>query len=846
MGTEKSDDTLTPDYSQSEAFLQKWCKGGPWVLVALAPDKKEIEVATFGQPTIARLEPWLEEQGTKLKRNIYFGTNPCGRPMKSPPSREHIAALAWLHVDLDPRAGEDHVAERARILDRLRNLPDGIPPPTCIIDSGGGYQAFWRLRDPRLLTGSADDYEDAKLYNKQLELRLGGDNCHNVDRIMRLPFTLNRPDARKRKKGRVLALASVVEFNDSQHDLAGFEKAPAVAAPSSSVGAPPGHRVEIDTANVKRFASVDDIPELRDESDGRNAKCRVCIVLGHDPDDPKKSRSEPLLFVCCQMVRAGCTDDAIYSVITDPTFGISVSVLDKGAGIHSYAERQIRKARAMAGELVLDPSDPMPSAESFVSVEAPELILYNADWLDYDGAAYREVEDGMIESRLYRFLQRAKRREMKDKKWETVPFKPNSARVSDVLRALEAVTIRPRDKFEPPCWIAEPGPPPREIISCANGLLHLPTGSLLAATPSFFTRNALEIAYDPAAPEPTDWLAFLAQLWPNDRESIDVLQEVFGYLLVPDTSQQKVFFLKGPPRSGKGTIARILRMLVGALNVSAPSLPSLGTRFGLEPLVGKSLAIVSDARDSGRMEVQAAIAENLLRISGEDLVSIDRKFKAALEARLATRFLIMSNLRPKLPDASGALANRFVPLVMTESFLGREDPALTDRLLAELPGILNWAIDGWRRLHERGYFLPSPSGRALLVEMIEDGAPVMSFVREECELDPLAQVESATLYEAYMAWRLVQGMTHVDSRVFGKDLTAAFPKVVSSRPNVGGQRVYVYTGIRLGRSDVDRAQTLLDAWAKLPGTAFAAQHEAAFDRLWGSETFYSGGAWTRP
>lgn len=803
MSAPQPGDAVTPDYKASLDFLDRWMDGGPWHVVAIDPNRKAIAVGTFGKPTIADLRAFLEEQGTKLKRNIYFVVNSSKRLSKDPPTREAIIAMGALHVDLDPRPGEDIGPERERILAVLRDpTSKGLPKPSVIIFSGGGYQAFWRLKDPLPLSGSLEDYEDAKLYNRQIELALVGDNCHNINRVMRLPGTINRPDPKKRAKGRVEELARIEEFNDLRYDLSAFEKAPVVAASSSSPdGESPGRRVEIDTATVPHFADVNDIPELQDESDARNAKCRVAIVMGTDPDDPQKTRSEPLLFVCCQMVRAGCSDETIYSVITNPAFDISVSVLDKGSSIHSYAVRQIEQAHKKVGvepvELILDPSDPLPSARTFILREAPHLMLYNGDWLDYDGAAYRDVEDGIIESRVCSFLERAKRRELKDKKWETVPFKPTGAKLSDVLRMLKSAAIRARDKFEPPCWIGESGPPPREIISCANGLLHLPTGTLHPATPTFFTLNALEIAYDPNAPEPREWLAFLGQLWPTDPDSILVLQEVFGYLLVPDTSQQKVFFLKGPPRSGKGTIARILRMLVGALNVCAPSLPSLGTSFGLEALIGKSLGIVSDARDSGRMEVQASIAENLLRISGEDQVSVPRKFKTALELKLAVRFLLMSNLRPKLPDASGALANRFVPLVMTESFLGREDPGLTAKLLGELPGILNWAIEGWRRLHDRGHFVPSATGRALLVELIEDASPVMSFVREECELDATAHVVKETLFEAYRSWRLIQGMSLVDSRVFGKDLQAAFPKVTTSRPNIDGERVYVYSGIRL-------------------------------------------------
>jgi hypothetical protein len=338
----------SPDYKASIDFLQRWCKGGPWVLVAIDPNKKGLEAATFGQPTLGGLEPWLKEWGTDKRYNIYFTVNPCVRALKTKPSREHIAALAWLHVDLDPRAGEDLDAERTRILALLSDpTAKGIPKPTALVFSGGGYQAFWRLKDPQLLDGTAETYEEAKRYNKQLELVLGGDNCHNVDRIMRLPGTINRPDPKKRKKGRVDVRADLIEFNDTQHDLARFTKAPEVqgsAAPGFA-----GTLVKI-SGNLARLSSVDDLPKAVSD------QAKVCIVQGHDPDNPEKfgsSRSEWLFFVCCELVRGGCDDDTIYSIITDPDFGISASVLDKGSGTEAYAIRQIERAREDAVDPLL-------------------------------------------------------------------------------------------------------------------------------------------------------------------------------------------------------------------------------------------------------------------------------------------------------------------------------------------------------------------------------------------------------------------------------------------------------------------------------------------------------------
>jgi hypothetical protein len=88
---------------------------------------------------------------------------------------------------------------------------------------------------------------------------------------------------------------------------------------------------------------------------------------------------------------------------------------------------------------------------------------------------------------------------------------------------------------------------------------------------------------------PSAALAFLRTLWSNQPDAIATLQETVGYVLIPDTSQQKVFLLVGPARSDKGTIARMLNEIV-ARTTPAPALRSLGDDFELEPLIGTPLS----------------------------------------------------------------------------------------------------------------------------------------------------------------------------------------------------------------------------------------------------------------
>ncbi|TWU04181.1 hypothetical protein CA54_60630 [Symmachiella macrocystis] len=319
-------------------------------------------------------------------------------------------------------------------------------------------------------------------------------------------------------------------------------------------------------------------------------------------------------------------------------------------------------------------------------------------------------------------------------------------------------------------------------------MLHLPTGNLLISTPRFFTNNALEFDLDPEAPSPQEWLKFVTQLFGNDRESLELLQDWFGYCLTSDTSQQKMLLMVGPTRPGKGTIARVLKELVGTANVYAPTTSGLAGNFGLQPLLGKSLAIVSDARFRGK-DISTVVVR-LLCVSGEDPLSVDRKFMGSVYLKLPTRFMFLSNELPKLSDASGALAGRFVMLQTTKSFYGLEDHGLTAKLLAELPGIFNWAIEGWKRLRHRGRFFVPASVAEELQAMRDLGSPVGAFVREKCEVGQGLRVNVEDLYSAWVGWCRREGHTVTLSiQTFGRDLKAA-TATVECRRGTGNVRFY--------------------------------------------------------
>lgn len=188
--------------------------------------------------------------------------------------------------------------------------------------------------------------------------------------------------------------------------------------------------------------------------------------------------------------------------------------------------------------------------------------------------------------------------------------------------------------------------------------------------------------------------------------------------------------------------------------------------------------------------------ERLLNITGEDTLTIDRKYLSAWTGILPTRIVILSNELPRLADASSAVIGRFIVLVLRESFFGREDHGLRNRLLQELPGILNWAIEGWARLTDRGHFI-CPESSADAIRQIEDlGAPIKAFLREECEIRIGRSIEAAKLFLLWFDWCKIRNRTPGTAEHFGKELHAAVPGLKVTQPRPARRRVYEGIGLR--------------------------------------------------
>lgn len=281
--------------------------------------KGRVEASTFNVGEIDQMRDWIE--GRQGEANLYFHVNNLyPKILNKKATKSDIATASFVHVDIDDvDAGE-----------RLRKFS---PPPSAIVFSGGGYHGYWKLAE------AEGEISRVEAINKMVADATGGDHCHNIDRIMRLPGTVNLPNAKKQAQGRKPALAHVVQVDWSlTYSLDDF--------PQGSGPEPAGPKEALSQNVPLTAVDLDALPSTL------SPEMRVLIQDGDDPERPRdsetpryRSRSEAVFKVACDLARAGCAEEVIAGILINPAFGISRSVLEKSRA-HQYALKQARSALA--------------------------------------------------------------------------------------------------------------------------------------------------------------------------------------------------------------------------------------------------------------------------------------------------------------------------------------------------------------------------------------------------------------------------------------------------------------------------------------------------------------------
>lgn len=596
--------TPIPNTQETIDFLNQWFKEGICPLTAIKPDvRNSIETVTFASSKQAIM--WINShQGNA---NLYFMINPAKAPLQKKGTKSDVWVVKCLHVDIDPPAGVPLKQAQEAILARLNNFPI---PPSIIVFTGGGYQAYWLLIE-EILVRDLKHAEEIESYNKKLAEQLGGDNCHNIDRILRLPGTINVPDEKKRKKGREAATAYIVKADFSlRYHLESFSKS--VQTPSHMTATP------LTSSAVSLVDSLDSLP------DDVTNRIKNVILHGTDLKDPARypSRSEALFGVCCALAKAGCDEGTIKGIILNPAFKISESVLDKAPKSEQYAERQVRRA-----------------VEFNIH---PKLAELNAEFtvISDDGGKCRVISRFMDEG-LNRFL--ISHQSFEDFKKR---FCHLSIEVGQTPKGLP-ITMPLGD-----WWLKNPLRNQLERIVFAPGKQVKNVYNLWQG-----------LAFEPIAGD--KHLSFLGHIKTNICGSDEIVYEYFEKWMArvvqqPSTPGEVSIVLRGQQGTGKGFFAKHFGALLGQHFLQVTNTQHLVGKFNahLEDCV---LLFADEAFYAGDKKHEA-ILKGLVT---EERIMVERKGVDAIQAPNYLHIIMASNSEWVVPSAD--LQRRFLVLDVSSS-----------------------------------------------------------------------------------------------------------------------------------------------------------------------------------
>ncbi|HAF55843.1 MAG TPA: hypothetical protein DCL01_11690 [Thauera sp.] len=361
---------LKPDTAAAIDFLRRWSPDDDWCLTAIIPDGK-TETRTFKPSEADAAAAWIE--GHQGKRGIYYHINLVRSRLTKKASKEQIAGFRAFHIDVDPRAGEELASEQERIYKLLTTPRDGVPSPSLIVSSGGGYQAVWLLSEPlmipqwkgegneppELLLGEAINRGLQNAYSKD-EAR--ADNTQDCTRLLRLPGTINVPNKKKAAKGRGPALSSLVPGADFSRRYAAedFDKLkayadqPKEAAPLATAGQvaprskqPPADKWKIADAAIPPTVGTAELTAWADANGKTIDDWALALVTTGDTSKYDGDRSDMVFAVTCHLARVGAPKELVAGLLLDSNNAAFYEHVSAQKGNkRRYVERQVNRAFA--------------------------------------------------------------------------------------------------------------------------------------------------------------------------------------------------------------------------------------------------------------------------------------------------------------------------------------------------------------------------------------------------------------------------------------------------------------------------------------------------------------------
>jgi putative DNA primase/helicase len=272
---------------------------------------------------------------------------------------------------------------------------------------------------------------------------------------------------------------------------------------------------------------------------------------------------------------------------------------------------------------------------------------------------------------------------------------------------------------------AEPNSINNEYVNLENGLLNPVTKEFLNHTPDIFSILRTPIKYDPSADCPLFKEKLSAKV---GSDIFDTTQEMFGYCFMPGQKYEKAFLLYGGKRTMKSTVLYVLNNLIGKENVTSLPLQQIASDpFATGYLLGIPANICADLTSQSLSDTG-----KFLMITGGDSITAGKKHEHLITFYPNTKLIFSCNVIPPTSNKNPAFYRRWILLNYSKQTPEEEvDSDMKIKLLEELPGILNWALDGLNRLIKNGKFTFNPSPEEVKDAYERNSDTIQSFIFNE-------------------------------------------------------------------------------------------------------------------
>ncbi len=758
--------------------------------------------------------------------SIWFTPNPSNSP--SSHTQDDITRAHWVYVDIDDVSPEEFLQKYDYI------------KPTYTVATGHGVQLYWKLKRPIAIPN-----EQWQAIENAIKRKFHGEKGESCS-LLRVPDTPNRKHLieKHRKKGyTVETKCEVIGFCDEEYDLDDFIEAGLDIdnQPTEIVTSPTAKRSLDDLKRIRQYCPAINEAFLSIENNKGNEKTighykrlAVASMIKHTIDDekyllklfskvsdfdPQKTlkyyrsldkwpftcaklqekelcsetcqlmtdlnKKSPIVFAYRSGVQLKTTDTLLNETENDSSFKelmkrvksienpvnqeklISKVIAETGinkSSINRYMKK-IKVRDDIKSYIVNGEVDPVKAA--IYIIRQYQLMRYQQDFYKYQDGIWELMPQEEVESLIHHEIKQ---------------YSDNHT-ISEVINAVKReALIKPNtvDKAQGKYWIA-----------ASNGLLDAETKALRDFTQEDYRFIKMNAKYNAAADCPV-FKEFLRELFMYDTDAADkrkLVQEIFGYLLIPDYSLiKKMFYFYGPKaNNGKSSLIEIIRSVMGPGYFDSVPMDKLNG-FLLKRLQGKHANVVGD------QDAYTKVPDGILKqlIGGMDEITADVKYKDAITFTNYARLIFAVNKLPFSEAKDEGYFTRAVILTFNNQFLINPDRKDHRQMKADVEkiqyikdnekeGILNWMLEGLSRLLANKKLTIPTSSESAVKDYKTNNNSILLFVGDNCQLGPTFQVSQSELYTNYRGWCQDQGFKGYANSVTFYDLLEREYKVVRQR-----------------------------------------------------------------